>query len=98
MIKTVMNMAIPIRTEFGGTCCVPRAVLSRPKTMIILKKLVTEIKKKGTSEIMAMARIICTEEVNCGEAMIAFTFNVQARPLCGAAPASVDIKMEKSKI
>src|SRR3989339_1435665 len=56
MTKTVMNMASPIKTELGGTCWVPMAVLKREKTITILKNPVTEIKKNGTSVTKAIAR------------------------------------------
>jgi hypothetical protein len=76
MIKTVINSANPIKTELGGTCCVPTAVRRRAKTIMILKKEVTEIKKKGTSEIRARAKISCTLLENCGEAMISRTLRL----------------------
>jgi hypothetical protein len=70
MVKTVMNRARPMITELGGTCWVPMAVRKREKTIIIRKKEVTEIKKKGTREIREIARISWILLENCGEAMM----------------------------
>ena len=53
MMKTVINRANPTKTELGGICWVPIAVLNRPKTIMIRKKEVTDIRKKGISDIRA---------------------------------------------
>jgi hypothetical protein len=97
MTKTVKNRASPTRTEVGGTCWVPTAVRSRAKTMMILKKLVTEIKKKGTSEISEMPKISWILEENCGEPMMELRSRA---PVMGAlcAQAVVLKRPKKAKL
>jgi hypothetical protein len=69
MMKTVINNASPMITVLGGTCWVPTAVRAREKTMMILKKEVTEIRKNGIREMRARERISWMLLLNWGEAM-----------------------------
>ena len=44
-------------TELGGICWVPTAVRTREKTIIMRKKEVTDIRKKGIKDMSAMESI-----------------------------------------
>src|SRR5699024_523224 len=50
IIKNVKNKASPINTWFGGICCVAREVRTNDKTMMILVKLVINIKILGAKD------------------------------------------------
>lgn len=50
---------------FGGDCCVPIALLSVPNTIVILINDVTDIKKKGNSDIADKNNINVIELLNC---------------------------------
>ena len=52
-------------TIFGGDCCVPKALLKVPKTIVIRINDVTDIKKKGIIEIADKKRISDIELLNC---------------------------------
>jgi hypothetical protein len=54
-----MKIARPMRTEFGGTCAVPMADLTMESTIIILRKDVIEISRKGRRVMSARAIVIC---------------------------------------
>ena len=76
--KIVMKRANPTRTEFGGTCCVPIAVLRRENTIMILRKAVTDSKKKGISEINPKEIMIWMLLENWGELSIPGIFNAES--------------------
>ena len=67
MISSVMNMASVVSTWLGGSCCVPIACRSSPKTTTIRMKLVVMRRIAGAKLSTVSRSITCSVELRrCG--------------------------------
>ena len=71
MIKNVKNNANPIKTWFGGAVCVPIAVLTKCKTIIILVYDVSIIKIDG-----AKVKIVSNNKIRIGADIVPSSLSV----------------------
>ncbi len=55
MMYSDTRIAMPLSTMFGGTCCTPSALRSRPSTTTIFAYEVTTIAMNGTMLITSTA-------------------------------------------
>lgn len=60
-MKKVINNASPIKTWFGGICCVASDVLTKDKMTITLVKHVIKIKMPGANDNTVKSKINLTD-------------------------------------